>query len=113
MSSLQGSLAKTLKDVRPTAFLGVPRVWEKMQESMVAVARTQWFYKRWIAEWAKYIGLQGNLALMNGYIASSVLVFLLCIIFNCNNKLCFPFFMLLWMTIALDGLANGQHWGQI
>lgn len=65
---LQGSLVKTLRDVRPTAFLGVPRVWEKIQESMVAVGRTQWWYKRWIAQWAKYIGLHGNLSLMNGYV---------------------------------------------
>jgi len=68
MLALQGSLVKTLRDVRPTAFLGVPRIWEKMQESMVAVGRTQWWYKRWIVQWAKYIGLHGNLALMNGYV---------------------------------------------
>jgi len=74
MPVLQGSLMKTLKDVQPTAFLGVPRVWEKMQETMVAVGRTQWFYKRWIAQWAKYIGLQGNMSLMNGYAAKLYLV---------------------------------------
>jgi len=60
-------LVKTLKEVKPTAFLGVPRVWEKIQETMVSVGRTQWFYKRWIAQWAKYIGLQGNMSLMNGF----------------------------------------------
>uniref|UniRef100_A0AAR2J035 long-chain-fatty-acid--CoA ligase n=1 Tax=Pygocentrus nattereri TaxID=42514 RepID=A0AAR2J035_PYGNA len=35
--ALKGSLAQTLREVRPTSFLGVPRVWEKMQEAMKAI----------------------------------------------------------------------------
>ena len=31
-----GSLGDRLRDVKPTIFLGVPRVWEKVQEKMVA-----------------------------------------------------------------------------
>ena len=63
---VHGSLGDTLKEVRRTAFLGVPRVWEKIQESMVAVARTQWRIQTWIARWAKRIGLAGNMSRMNG-----------------------------------------------
>jgi long-chain-fatty-acid--CoA ligase ACSBG len=63
--ALKGSLGETLKEVRPTAFLGVPRVWEKMQEKMQAVGRSQGTLKRRIAIWAKGIGLKGNQVLMN------------------------------------------------
>jgi len=59
-----------MKEVRPTAFLGVPRVWEKIQEKMVAVGRSQSNLKRRIALWAKGIGLKGNERLMNRSVAS-------------------------------------------
>jgi long-chain-fatty-acid--CoA ligase ACSBG len=32
--ALRGSLNQTMKEVKPTFFLGVPRVWEKMQETI-------------------------------------------------------------------------------
>lgn len=64
--ALKGSLGETLKAVRPTAFLGVPRVWEKIQEKMMAVGKQNGYVKRWISAWARDIGLRGNLALMNG-----------------------------------------------
>ena len=34
--ALRGSLALTLRDVKPTYFMGVPRVWEKIYEKMVS-----------------------------------------------------------------------------
>jgi len=49
-----------LKDVRPTAFLGVPRVWEKIQEKMVTAGQSQSTVKRRIATWAKGVGLKGS-----------------------------------------------------
>ncbi|ESN98461.1 hypothetical protein HELRODRAFT_101643 [Helobdella robusta] len=64
--ALKGSLGETLKDVHPTVFLGVPRVWEKMQEKMVAVGKTQGVVTRTLVEVAKYIGYWGNMSLMNG-----------------------------------------------
>ena len=69
---LKGSLGKTLAEVRPTIFLGVPRVWEKMQEKMVEVGRSSGFMRRKIAAWAKDIGLRGNLSKMEGYVACSL-----------------------------------------
>lgn len=64
--ALRGSLGNTLKEVRPTSFLGVPRVWEKMQEKMQGIGKTQSYFKKKVAKWAKGVGLQGNLALSSG-----------------------------------------------
>lgn len=37
-SALQGSLVETLKEVRPTFFFSVPRVWKKIDEKLKEVA---------------------------------------------------------------------------
>ncbi|XP_073455170.1 long-chain-fatty-acid--CoA ligase ACSBG2 isoform X2 [Aquarana catesbeiana] len=64
--ALKGSLANTLREVRPTAFMGVPRVWEKMQEKMKAVGAKSSTIKRKVATWAKGVGLETNLKRMSG-----------------------------------------------
>ncbi|XP_072289099.1 long-chain-fatty-acid--CoA ligase ACSBG2-like [Eucyclogobius newberryi] len=64
--ALKGSLGTTLKEVRPTSFLGVPRVWEKMQEKMRAAGVKASPMRRRVADWAKSIGLQYNYSAMNG-----------------------------------------------
>ena len=61
----QGSLVNTLKEARPTAFMGVPRVWEKMQEKMKSVGAKSSTVRRKVAAWAKDVGLQTNLTKMN------------------------------------------------
>ncbi|XP_009985007.1 PREDICTED: long-chain-fatty-acid--CoA ligase ACSBG2 [Tauraco erythrolophus] len=65
--ALKGSLVDTLREVRPTAFLGVPRVWEKMEEKMKSVGAKSSTLRRKVASWAKGVGLQTNLKRMNGY----------------------------------------------
>ncbi|KAF7200759.1 long-chain-fatty-acid--CoA ligase ACSBG2 [Nothobranchius furzeri] len=64
--ALKGSLVNTLKEVRPTGFLGVPRVWEKMQEKMKAAGSKASPLKKRLADWAKSVGLQYNYSVMNG-----------------------------------------------
>ncbi|XP_035503467.1 long-chain-fatty-acid--CoA ligase ACSBG2 isoform X2 [Scophthalmus maximus] len=63
--ALKGSLVNTLKEVRPTAFMGVPRVWEKMQEKMKSAGAKSSTVRRKVAAWAKDVGLQTNLSKMN------------------------------------------------
>lgn len=56
----QGSLGNTLKEVRPTIFFGVPRVWEKIQEKMVEIGKSNGPVKKKIAAWARDVGLRGE-----------------------------------------------------
>lgn len=53
-------------DVRPTHFLGVPRVWEKFEEAMKLIGRQSSMLKRKVAIWAKDIGYRGNMSLQRG-----------------------------------------------
>jgi long-chain-fatty-acid--CoA ligase ACSBG len=43
-------------------FLGVPRIWEKIQEGILAASGQTTGFKKKIAEWAKSIGPEGTFA---------------------------------------------------
>lgn len=58
--ALKGSLVETLREVRPTTFFGVPRVWEKIHEKMLQVGKTTRGVKKTIANWSKSVGLTYN-----------------------------------------------------
>ncbi len=60
-SALKGSLVETLKEVKPTIFFSVPRVWEKMQEKMKTIAAKKGRIVKWMASWAKGLGKDGTL----------------------------------------------------
>lgn len=65
--ALKGSLIKTLIEARPTLFLGVPRVYEKIQEKMLQVGAQSGALKRTLGSWAKNVALQYHLDAMAGY----------------------------------------------
>ncbi|MBI2602223.1 MAG: AMP-binding protein [Deltaproteobacteria bacterium] len=51
-------LPQNLQEIRPTVFLGVPRVWEKIQAKMVEKGAQASPLKKKIAKWAKSVGLR-------------------------------------------------------
>ncbi len=59
-------LGENLKEVRPTYFLGVPRVWEKIQAKMEAAGAQNSGLKKAIAKWARGVGLQAGFAIQRG-----------------------------------------------
>ncbi len=59
-------LGDNLREVRPTLFVGVPRVWEKIQAKMVATGAQNSPLKKKIAAWARKKGLGGVYALQAG-----------------------------------------------
>lgn len=60
--ALKGSLPITLKSVKPTVFLGVPRVWEKFVEGVKAKAQAApaTGLKKKLIDWAKALGLRST-----------------------------------------------------
>jgi long-subunit acyl-CoA synthetase (AMP-forming) len=59
-------LGDNLREVRPTYFLGVPRVWEKIQAKMQQAGAANSGLKKKIAAWAKGVGLAGGYAEQKG-----------------------------------------------
>ncbi|XP_036616393.1 long-chain-fatty-acid--CoA ligase ACSBG2-like [Trichosurus vulpecula] len=57
----QGSLIKTLKEVRPTTFCGIPEVWEEIQQKLNFDQMTARSFKKAMITWAKKAGLNTNL----------------------------------------------------
>ena len=49
--ALKGTLTTTLKEVNPTLFFGVPRVYEKIQEKMLEVGRANKGLKKQIGNY--------------------------------------------------------------
>ena len=58
--ALKGTLINTLKLAKPTIFLGVPRVWEKMKESMMNIGRNNSIVKKFVAKHAKKEGMKNH-----------------------------------------------------
>jgi len=59
------ALGDNLKEVRPSIFLAVPRVWEKIQGKMQAAGAKNTGLKKKIAAWARGVGLRGGYAMQD------------------------------------------------
>jgi long-subunit acyl-CoA synthetase (AMP-forming) len=59
-------LGDNLAEVRPTIFVGVPRVWEKIQAKMMAAGAQNPPLKKKIAAWARQKGMAGGYAMQTG-----------------------------------------------
>ncbi|CAO1302805.1 unnamed protein product [Diamesa serratosioi] len=70
--ALKGTLVKTLVEARPTRFLGVPRVYEKIQEKMISVGSASGPLKKIISGWAKSVTLEHHMDKMAGRPSNSV-----------------------------------------
>jgi long-subunit acyl-CoA synthetase (AMP-forming) len=74
-------LGDNLREVRPTMFVGVPRVWEKIQAKMVEAGSRNSGLKKKIAGWARGKGLANGYARQEGKAAPAL--------FNLAHKLVF------------------------
>ena len=59
-------LADTLREVRPTVFFGVPRVWEKLQAKMTEAAAAAPPLRQKLLAWARGVGLRAGKAREEG-----------------------------------------------
>ncbi|CAN5235038.1 long-chain fatty acid--CoA ligase [soil metagenome] len=59
-------LPDALREVRPTYFMGVPRVWEKIQQKMMAAGASASPLRKRIAAWARKQGMRGGSAIQRG-----------------------------------------------
>lgn len=59
-------LGDNMREVRPHVFLGVPRVWEKIQAGIQAAGAKNSSLKKKIAAWARRVGLAGGYADQRG-----------------------------------------------
>jgi len=59
-------LGENLAEVRPTVFMGVPRVWEKIQAKMQAAGAKAPPLRKKLVAWARKTGLEGGFAEQRG-----------------------------------------------
>lgn len=64
--ALKGTLVSTLLEARPTRFMGVPRVYEKIQEKLVSVGAQSGVLKKKISQWAKSVTLKHHMDAIEG-----------------------------------------------
>ncbi|XP_058452829.1 very long-chain-fatty-acid--CoA ligase bubblegum [Malaya genurostris] len=64
--AMKGTLITTLQEAKPTRMLGVPRVYEKIYEKMMAIGSQSGAVKKMISGWAKSVTLQHYMDMIEG-----------------------------------------------
>uniref|UniRef100_G3RWC0 long-chain-fatty-acid--CoA ligase n=1 Tax=Gorilla gorilla gorilla TaxID=9595 RepID=G3RWC0_GORGO len=64
--ALKGTLVSTLKEVKPTVFIGVPQIWEKIHETVKKNSAKSTGLKKKAFVWARNIGFKVNSKKMLG-----------------------------------------------
>ncbi|XP_055094229.1 long-chain-fatty-acid--CoA ligase ACSBG2 isoform X3 [Symphalangus syndactylus] len=64
--ALKGTLTSTLKEVKPTVFIGVPQIWEKIHETVKKNSAKSTGLKKKAFVWARNIGFKVNSKKMLG-----------------------------------------------
>ncbi|XP_069482845.1 long-chain-fatty-acid--CoA ligase ACSBG2-like isoform X2 [Ambystoma mexicanum] len=64
--ALKGSLVDTLKEVRPTQFFGVPRIWEKIKATLETTISSSSFVQKPVSAWEHGTGPAARLSHVNG-----------------------------------------------
>ena len=72
--ALKGTLGKNLLKYRTSRFLGVPRVWEKIEEGVKEAGKDTAGIKKAILDWAKRQAMEHHTLNMNGCQASWISV---------------------------------------
>lgn len=62
----QGTLVNTLREIKPTVFLGMPRIWEKMLDMIKENLANSSNLRKKAFSWAKSTGLRVNTKRMLG-----------------------------------------------
>jgi long-chain-fatty-acid--CoA ligase ACSBG len=89
-----GSVGDRLRAVRPTLFLGVPRVWEKVAEKMKAVGASTTGLKKTLSTWAKGKSLEHQMNCQLGGDGSAPFGHgLASVLLNKVRGVSFPFFL--------------------
>lgn len=64
--ALKGSLVRTMQEAQPTRFMGVPRVFEKIQERLMSISAQTTGVKKMLSNWAKDVALQHHMNSLEG-----------------------------------------------
>ncbi|XP_065901743.1 long-chain-fatty-acid--CoA ligase ACSBG2-like [Dysidea avara] len=64
--AMKGTLKNTLEEVRPTLFMGVPGVWEKIKEAVELQVQQTSSFKKWAFDKALEIGMQTSINKQQG-----------------------------------------------